>query len=131
MSTFALAHFEAVKGRIKFFKLVIDGTCQFDQFCRDVEYNGNLQKELKTLVARMDQVANMKLLPQDKFKEITPAKESVKEYEVKSRNLRAYPIKDEGGHMIILAGKKNTKRSDINEFQSIKKQYLEYKNATK
>ncbi len=79
----------------------------------------------------MDQVAKMQLLPQDKFKDITPVKETIKEFEIKTKSLRIYLIKDEPGHLIILAGKKNNQRGDIKEFRSIKKRYIEFKTKMK
>ena len=92
--------------------LEIDGACQFEEFCTQIEKDGNLGKQLVTAIARMNQVANLQRLPVQKFRDITPRKETVKEFEIKTSDLRIYLIKEEG-HIIILSGKKNTQRPYI------------------
>ena len=126
MNKFALVKLSQVKGRIPFAMLEIDGVCQFKEFCRQVEQDGNLKKQLTTAMSRMDQVANMQLLPANKFRDITPTKDAVKEFEIKTPDLRIYLIK-ELGHIIILGGKKNTQADDIKKFRSIKQRYLQSK----
>jgi putative component of toxin-antitoxin plasmid stabilization module len=128
MNTFALADIDQVEGRIKFCKLVIDGSCQFDEFCAEVERDGNLKRQLIGLYSNMDQVANLKRLPEKKFRDITPAKETVKEFEIKKGDLRIYLIKEDG-HIVIIGGKKNTQHEDIRQFRSIKKRYLDSKKS--
>jgi putative component of toxin-antitoxin plasmid stabilization module len=123
MNRFALADIEQVKGKINFKKLVINGVCQFEDFCVDVSMQGNLEKELDKIFSRMNQVANMLRLPKEKFRDITPAKETIKEFEIKTANLRVYLIKEEG-HIVVLGGKKNSQKEDIKQFRAIKKQYL-------
>lgn len=74
----------------------------------------------------MDLVANLQSLPETKFKDITPAKETVKEYEFKSKNLRAYAFHiKKTGKIVAYWGFKNSQKKDIVKFQSIKKQYLQ------
>jgi len=124
VNIFALISLPQVKGKIRFCKLEIDGICPFDEFCEAIANQGNLEKQLKTIYGRMDQVANLKLLPKEKFKDITPSKEPIKEFEIKTRDLRVYLIKDENGHIIIVGGKKNSQGNDISTFRSIKKKYL-------
>lgn len=126
MSKFALKKLPQLKGRIPFSMLEIDGKCQFEDFCAQIEHDGNLKKQLVTAMSRMDQVANLKLLPVSKFRDITNQKETVKEFEIKTPDLRIYLIKEEG-HIVILGGKKNTQRDDIREFRSIKQRYLQSK----
>ena len=125
MNTFALADIEQVKGKIKFKKLVIDGVCQFEDFCEQISTQGNLEKELDKIFSRMNQVANMQRLPKEKFRDITPAKETIKEFEIKTSNLRIYLIKEEA-HIVVFAGKKNSQKEDIKKFRAIKKHYLSY-----
>jgi putative component of toxin-antitoxin plasmid stabilization module len=74
----------------------------------------------------MNQVADLKRLPKDKFRDITPKKETIKEFEIKKGDLRVYLIKEEG-HIVILGGKKGTQDEDIREFQSVKRRYLQSK----
>lgn len=106
--------------------LEIDGNCPFMEFCAQIERDGNLKKQLATALSRMDQLANMQLLPVQKFRDVTPRKERVKEFEIKTPDLRIYLIKEEG-HIIILGGKKNTQSEDIRKFRSIKQQYIQSK----
>lgn len=126
MNKFALRKLSQVKGKISFNILEIDGNCQFLEFCAQIEEDGNLRKQLATVMARMDQIANMQLLPVQKFRDITPKKETVKEFEIKTPGLRIYLIKEEG-HIVILGGKKNTQGDDIKRFRSIKQRYLQSK----
>ena len=126
MNKFALRKILEVKGRIRFSMLEVDGACQFEEFCCEIEEDGNLKKQLITVFARMNQVSNLQRLPVQKFRDITPGKETVKEFEIKTNDLRIYLIKEEG-HIIILAGKKNTQSEDIRQFRSIKLRYLQSK----
>lgn len=126
MRKFALASMEQVKGKISFKKLVIDGRCPFDDFCDQIEREGNLRKQLVGIYSTLNQVANLNRLPSEKFRDITPKKESVKEYEIKKGDLRVYFIK-EGDHIVMIAGKKSTQDEDIAYFRSVKKRYLDSK----
>jgi len=126
MNKFALQDIEEIKGVIKFKKLVIDGKCPYDEFCEQIEKDGNLKKQLIGIVSNMNQVAQMKRLPKEKFRDITPTKEQVKEFEIKKGDLRIYVIKEQG-HIVVFGGKKNTQDEDIKLFRSIKRRYLESK----
>lgn len=119
-----------VKGIISFKKLVINGFCPYEEFWMQVEQEGNLRKQLIGIVHNMNEVANRKSLPKEKFRDITPDKESVKEYEFKKGDLRVYAIKDAAGHIVILGGKKNSQKRDIKSFRSIKHRYLRSKEHT-
>lgn len=123
MSKFALHNIETIKGKQLFFQLEINGVKQLDAFENKLvgtTYDG----EFNTALALMDFVANNRTLPKTKFRDITPKKENVKEYEFKTKHLRIYAIHKPGGKIIVLGGFKNNQKSDINLFRSIKKQYL-------
>ena len=126
MSSFALRDILEVKGQIRFTKLTINGFCQFDEFCQQIETDGNLKKQLIGIFANMNQIAQMNRLPKEKFRDITPAKQSIKEFEIKKGDLRVYLIKEQG-HIVILGGKKGSQHEDIRQFRAIKKRYLESK----
>jgi putative component of toxin-antitoxin plasmid stabilization module len=126
MNRFALEDIKEVKGQIRFRKLIVDGVCAYDDFCKQIRQEGNLQKQLIGIVNNMNQVANLKRLPKEKFRDITPSKDPVKEFEIKKGDLRFYVIKEDG-HVVVLAGKKSTQHDDINQFRSIKRRYLESK----
>lgn len=132
MPKFTLKTIDAIKGRQSFEELVIDGTGDAE---KDIE-KGQLvefEKELigttylseyRTIISYMSFVADLKTLPQNKFKEITEKGDSVKEYEFKSKHLRIYCIQKPGGKIVVLCGVKNAQDKDIIKFRSLKKQYL-------
>lgn len=73
-------------------------------------------------------MAELKSLPDTKFKDITPEKEKIKEYEVKTKHLRVYLLHDvPNGRVIVCAGKKTSQKKDIKHFREVKKRYLENK----
>lgn len=117
---------EEVKGPIRFKKLIIDGLCQYDEFCNQIEREGNLKKHLIGIINNMNQVANLRRLPKEKFRDITPYRQAVKEFEIKKGDIRVYVIKEDG-HIVILGGKKSTQDEDYKQFRSIKERYLETK----
>jgi hypothetical protein len=131
MPSFALSEIEAVQGQHKFYQLVLDGEPVFDTFCQKIKSEGSLVLELDRILAIMNQVAEMKQpLPKTVFRKLQGKRGSdkVKEYEVKSSNLRVYLFHKEGtGKVVALGGKKNTQKSDIRYFRSLKKEYFEAK----
>jgi len=100
--------------------------CPFDAFCTEIEQAGNLRGDLFGLFRRLNDVANLRRLPQEKLRDITPGGERVREIELKKGSLRLYMIKD-STHIIILGGKKNRQGKDIKKFRSLKHQFLESK----
>ena len=75
----------------------------------------------------MEQVADRKSLTEKKFKDTTPKKDSVKEYEIKSKNLRVYLFHEKRkGRIIVVGAKKHPKsqNEDILKFRRIKKDYI-------
>lgn len=123
MSKFALEKIKAIKGKQSFYDLKVDEVGQFESFSNELEEQ--YKSELVTLNARMDLVANLNRLPKEKFRDITPKKQTVKEYEFKTRHLRLYAIHiEKTGKVIVLGGYKNTQKSDIPSFRSLKSQFL-------
>lgn len=124
MAKFALSKIESVKGKQTFEQLVIDDVKQLDMFENDLS-DTTYKGEFATILAYMEYVADNKYPPETKFKDITPKKQLVKEYEFKSKHLRVYAIQKAGGKIVILGGFKNQQKSDIPSFRSLKKLYLE------
>ncbi|MBW8051196.1 MAG: hypothetical protein FVQ77_12815 [Cytophagales bacterium] len=132
MSNFTLIEIEGVEGKQKFYKLKKDGICEFDFFCEEIKEKKRYYAELLTIFDKIDYVANLGRLPKTKFRPITPKKETVKEYEFKTKHLRVYTIHEEKtGKIIICGGFKKDQKKDIKHFRSIKKQYLESTKSTK
>jgi len=123
MSIFALKELDVIKGKQKFFKLLKDGVCEFDEF--EIEARINYYSQMTRIYALMNKVANLETLTMKQFKDITPKKEKVKEYEFKTKNLRVYVIHEsDTGKIIICGGYKNSQNKDITHFREVKKQYL-------
>lgn len=125
MAIFELRKIEAVQGKQEFDELVIDGVGQLEIF-EEILRNDQARyvSELRTLISYMQYVADGKSLAQNKFKDVTPNGEQVKEYEFKSKHLRVYAIKKRNGKIIVLAGFKTTQKADFKRFRSLKEQYL-------
>ena len=125
MNKFALEFIDEIVGRLKFFKLLVNNRCEYDDFESQIKTEGSYSSELVTIQTRLHEIADGKLLPKEKFRNITPKKELVKEYEIKTRHLRVYLFHEEKtGRVIVCGGKKITQQKDINRFRRIKKEYF-------
>jgi hypothetical protein len=125
MSKFELRKIEAIQGKQHFFDLLIDGKGQFDAFSNQIKQDGRYQSELLSIMAFMDFVAQLKMLPLTKFRDITPNNEKAKEYEFKSKHLRVYAFHlEQSGKIVVLGGFKNSQPADIRKFRMIKKRFL-------
>lgn len=126
MKKFDLRKVESVRAKQELDELVIDGVGQFELFENMLrsEY-GRYISELRTMISYMEYVANGNSLAQDKFKDVTPEGELVKEYEFKSKHLRVYAIKKANDKIIILGGLKTTQKFDFQLFRSLKQPYLD------
>jgi hypothetical protein len=125
MSTFVLKKLKAVVGKQQFFELVVDGNSQFDEYCTAIKDSKQYYSELLKIFTLMNQVSQLKMLPQTKFKDITPKKETVKEYEFKSKHLRVYAFHiEKTGKIVAYGGYKNTQKEDIPKFRSYKSRFL-------
>ncbi len=122
MPKFALEKIEAVSGKQQFDKLVVDGICPFDEFEKNLE--SQYKPELVGIYNSMNNVANLKTLPEKKYHFYNDAKGEYREFEFKSKNLRVYGITQKNGKIIILGGTKAKQKSDEKEFRSIKKKYI-------
>lgn len=125
MPIFALKFIEEIVGRIKIYKLIVDNNCEYDEFESEIEAEGSYVSELTTIQARLQNIADGKLLPKEKFRNITPKKEMVKEYEIKPRHLRVYLFHEEKtGRIIVSGGKKPTQDKNMAHLRRIKKEYF-------
>lgn len=124
MSSFALVEFTQVKGHIRFYKLEVNGICPLDEFWAEIRAQSNLAKQLNKAIAIMELIALKHLLPEEKYKKISDSGEKVKEYEVKTKDLRIYLFRLPDGAIVVLGGKKSTQKRDINRFKNLKEEYL-------
>jgi len=128
MITFTLKEITEIKGRLKIFKLLVDGECEYDEFEMEIETEGNLKSELRTIITRLYEIADLKSLPEQKFRDITPKNGNNKEYEIKTHHLRVYLFHEKNtGRVIVSGGKKGTQQADIKHFRKIKKEYFNQK----
>jgi putative component of toxin-antitoxin plasmid stabilization module len=133
MHIFALKSIEGIVSKQQVDMLVENEVCYFEEFETELKTRKNQKfiNELGHVFTIVERLANCESLPQKKFKDITPRKETVREYEIKTKNLRVYLIKKTNGKIIVLAGFKNRQKGDIRKFRNIKSRYLEYKNQSK
>lgn len=125
MANFALKKIETISGEQDFFEMIIDGISQYEKFYSSVKTNDRYHSEIKTILAYMDFVANLRSLPNTKFRDITTAKADLKEYEFKSKHLRVYTFHLSGtGKVVTLWGFKKNQKADIAKFRSIKNRFL-------
>ncbi len=128
MYTFAIEKIIQIEGKLSFYKLFVNDTCEFDMFWEQCKREGNLDSELITVQARMQQLADLKTMPIEKHRDITPKNDTIKEYEIKTKHLRVYAFHDkESGRVIVIGGKKSTQKSDIKRFRNIKEAYFKSK----
>jgi hypothetical protein len=127
MPKFALKKMETIVGKQQFFELLIDNVSQYEQFEAEIRDNPQYLSEMKTILAYMNLVAELRLrLPKNKFRDITPSKDKVKEYEFKSDHLRVYAFHLEmTGKIVAYWGYKNNQSKDMRRFRSIKKSFIE------
>lgn len=102
MPTFALRKLESVVGKQHFYELLEDGVSHYEAFLEIVGNNSQYLAEIRAILTYMNLVAQLKVfLPKAKFREITPNKERVKEYEFKSEHLRVYAFHLEAKGKIV------------------------------
>jgi putative component of toxin-antitoxin plasmid stabilization module len=124
MAKFSLELMDSIQGKQRFYKLRQNDICPFDDFQTEIE-NGNYLSELLTIYAYIEMVSNLKTLPNTKFRDTTPAKSPVKEYEIKSKHLRVYLFHEEKtGKVVVCGGQKTAQKSDIKRFRNLIKAYL-------
>jgi len=69
----------------------------------------------------MQQVSELQLLPKNKFRELKGSKDNIKEYEIKTRNLRVYLFHEEHtGRIIVCGGKKHHRKKTLNILEILK-----------
>ncbi len=117
MSRFTLEQIQSVKGKLKVYKLAIDGKCEFDGFCNALQRQ-NKNDVIIRILATLDSYANLTRLPASKFRDLKkPKSDSVKEYEIKTGKYRVYLFKVPNGATVVLGGKKKKKKKNLKPFR--------------
>jgi putative component of toxin-antitoxin plasmid stabilization module len=126
MPKFELEKIDAIVGKQAFYKLLKDGICEFEEFVTQIKAEGSFNKEVTKIYALMQQIAELKTLPQEQFRKLPNPKSEITEYEIKTKHLRVYLFHQaHTGKIIVIGGKKTTQDQDITHFREIKKMYLE------
>ena len=121
MCTFAVESFDSVRdnGKIRFYKVLIDGEAQIDSFEKEISKDKALKKEWKKVLTCMDYVAETNgILPSKKLNSI---KDDGKEIaiEFKSSSLRIYCFKIDPNVFVILGGYKKDQKEDIKKLKRL------------
>ena len=133
MRHFELKKFESIVGKQDFYDLKINGLSQYEEFNKIINTDYLAYKtEVFTMFSYMDLVSNLKTLPKTKFREITPKKDNIKEYEIKSKHIRVYLFHVENsGKIVAYWGLKKNQKENIISFRKIKKEYIDQLNKWK
>ena len=133
MRNFELKKFESIVGKQDFYDLKINGLSQYEEFNKIINTDYLAYKtEVFTMFSYMDLVSNLKTLPKTKFREITPKKDNIKEYEIKSKHIRVYLFHVENsGKIVAYWGLKKNQKENIISFRKIKKEYIDQLNKLK
>lgn len=101
----------------KFYKLYIDGACQFDKFLEEIERNHKDKKLFNYIIQYMDGITDQNRYPHTKFNHIDDNKRS-DIFEFKKDHLRVYVIKQKPNFFIIIGGYKSDQKKDIKILKS-------------
>jgi hypothetical protein len=96
------------------YNLVINKTCQIDEFEDEISSESSLANEVDKLYNILRKVCDLKMLPKTMFRLIHTREIPFQLYEAKSKNLRFYLIKlEKTGKVIVLGGRKNNQKADF------------------
>ena len=131
MYKFDVIKIQEICGYQSFYKLIINGKCEFDEFCESMMKVDKTKKILRKIYARLETIAQLKQtqLSSHKFGQLKrPKNDPYPDYEIKEKEYRLYFFKDKGsGKIIVFGGKKKNQKKDIERLRKIKKAYLNYK----
>ena len=94
-----------------FYKVQVNGKCQFDEFEKKLSKNKNIYSELNIIYTLMNLYRDNPILPKTKFRPFKVGKWS-DIYEFKSKHLRVYVIKKAKAFYVIRAGFKTDQEKD-------------------
>ena len=121
MSTFAVEKLEAIRdvGKVRFFKLIKDGICLFDDFYDEVSKDKRHHKDMLSILSMMDYMAETNaLIPKEKFNSIKQGN-TVVGYEFKKNDLRVYCKKMPDNVVVIFGGYKQNQKEYIKKLNKI------------
>lgn len=120
-----------ISGHQSFYKLIINGRCEFDEFCETLKKNKKTESILKKIQTRMEYIAQSKqvMLSSKKYGIIKrPGNDPYPDYEIKEKEYRLYLFKDKSlGKIVVFGGLKKNQKKDIKRLREIKKAYMNLK----
>ena len=103
-----------------FYKLLIDGKCQFDEFAFEAEKIAINKKCLANIYSRMDSFDPDLKLPKEKFNHIEGGKYDRKDvYEFKKDQLRVYVILIKPNIYVVCGGIKKGKKGQEKDIKNL------------
>ena len=127
-------HIPVLGEQLKIFKLLINGTSEFDEFVERIEKDGVFTNEITNIFGAIERKARNPALPRvaswEQLKR--DKKDPYIDYKIFTGNLRVYGFKDEG--IILVMGNiksKKTQDQDLKRFRKIKYEYFNWKNSKK
>lgn len=106
----------------KFYKLYIDGKCQFDEFLKEIERSKSDKKLFKYIISYMDGITDQNRFPFTKFNHIHD-EDRHDIFEFKKDRIRVYVIKQKPNFYIVIGGFKGTQDKDIDKLKLMIKDF--------
>ncbi|TWP29355.1 hypothetical protein ETU08_07590 [Apibacter muscae] len=115
--------------KIKVYELCKQGVSYFDNFYTEIEDEGNSYSDLVAAIRIIEDTSNLLLRPKGQFRKLQTSNSPYKLYEAKKGIIRIYLFHEEHkGRVMVLGGKKDNQKKDIDLFQKIIKEYYEEQN---
>lgn len=125
MRTFALKRLEVASGRIGFYQLVIDDV-EITKDFRDQLIDSQLyETQYKRIFAIISLLSNEERVSGDLNHSLSDSIAGGPEYEIRTKDLRAYYFKHADGKVITHFGFKKNQKQDIKAFRNLKKEFLQ------
>jgi|TARA_B110000908_G_C10048446_1_gene355066 hypothetical protein len=108
-----------------FYSLTINGRNKFDEFKSFCDKNSFSDEFIKiqTLILTIAK-GNERMLPNTKLKQLKRGKkDKIPDFEIKTKHLRLYFVKESNNRIVIMGGKKTNQTKDIIKLRGITKNY--------
>ena len=118
MSDYSITPYDDVNNpQYIFYKLYVNGVCQFDDFLKEIERNKSDQKLFSYIIRYMDCMTDQIRLPKTKLNHIE-SNDRTDIFEFKKDRLRVYVLKQKPNVFIVIGGYKATQKKDISVLKS-------------
>ena len=108
-------------GKIRFYKLVIDDKCAYDEFCAQVDVDLTTACDMNKIRTYMEWIATTNVfLPEKKYNKILDGKHVIAN-EFKHGKLRLYVKRLDPNIMILFGGYKAGQKMDVNKLKRLLK----------